>query len=503
MRHFNDSARWPECSMYGRGSSSVADHSADFAGIALLQSKYGYAHSCSNVDHDLCRPHHVAGARRNRPALGRACFGACAHGRSSAFTASGCHGDALGREVSALGRCSWHIAHLGRGRAETVRTTLSHSRESVQLPSDEADRVWMLAAKAGPHIWAASCSKLMTVDVRASTPANVVASTSHSAETLRRSKITSICTPSLDWDSPLVAMSTTDVVEYYDARYPSVPLHTWTHRRGFDRSLFLTPLGSTEHAMLCLSSQRNRLRSLYDVRREKASYLNFSMPSMLRAMPMLANEPVSPAPPCFVDMTTLSGWEDWAPAHHGHVLQLEQTMRNALYAQWLGPLTEECVDKHSAASQVLWSSQAQRNESEARHIQDPGPFGELETTHVDFRALFPAAILGWLGTDTPFTLEETLPKRITDVLTSPTELARTPHTLYVYRTNADSIDCIIKARLPIVLAPRSCTFMPQRMARHCWHPRPVRLRWNACGTSIPPPYWRPWSMPMRPEPRAK
>lgn len=366
----------------------------------------------------------------------------------------------------------------------------------------------MLAPKGGSGIWAASCSSLMAVDLRTSAPV-VVASTSHSVEALRRAKITSICTPTLTYDDPLVAMATTDVVEYYDARYPSVPLHTWTHRRGFDRTLSLVPLGTAEHAMTCLSSQRNRLRALYDVRQEK-THLSFAMPSMLHASSLLAHEPASPAPPCFVDMTTLPGWGDWAPAHHGHVLQLEQTMRGALYAQWLGPEHDEDRDSRSAASHVRWSLQAQRNEKEACGTHDAGPFGELETTHVDFRALYKgvsrslttATILGWLGTDTPEALGHALPERLAALNAAPAELTRVPHTLYVYIAHTDWIVCTAAAKIRIALARRTCTRVPRGMALRCWHRRPVGTRSSAYGPPIRPRTSRPWSMRLRPGPHA-
>ncbi|WFD18835.1 hypothetical protein MCAP1_001046 [Malassezia caprae] len=312
------------------------------------------------------------------------------------------------------------------GTLRTWDAAAQKLRECMQLPKDDADHVWMLAANRGPGIWAASCSNLMSMDLRASAPA-VVASTSHSVEALRRAKITSLCAPTLSYDAPLVAIATTDVVEYYDARYPSVPLHTWTHRRGFDRTLSLASLGTAEHAMLCLSSQRNRLRTLYDVRQEK-THLDFAMPSVLHAPSLLVHEPTSPAPPCFADMTALPGWADWAPAHHGRVLQLEQTMRGALYAQWLGPVCDEDRESHSAA-RVQWSLQAQQNEKEACGTHDAGPFGELETTHVDFRALYKATILGSLGTDTLDTLERVLPERLKALHAAPPELAHAPHTL--------------------------------------------------------------------------
>ncbi|WFD26185.1 hypothetical protein MNAN1_001162 [Malassezia nana] len=251
-----------------------------------------------------------------------------------------------------------------------------------------------------------------------------VASMAHSVDAMRRSHITSIAIPTLSWDASLIAMATTDAVEYYDARYPSVPLGTWAHRRGFDRTLTLSTMGTAEHAILCLSSQRNRLRSLYDVRREK-SYLTCAMPSLLRTS-MLAHEPCSPTQPCFVDMTQLPGWNDWAPPHRGTVLYLEQTMRGAVYAQWLGPHTGS---EAMATGEVQWSHYAQQVETQARSTHDEGPFGEQETTPVDYRAVYQAALLGTLGTDTPDAPGPGVPERLTALLETPTELAHVPHTL--------------------------------------------------------------------------
>lgn len=60
-------------------------------------------------------------------------------------------------------------------------------------------------------------------------------------------------------------------------------------------------------------------------------------------------------------------------------------MRGAVYAQWLGPHTGSDA---MATGEVQWSHRAHQAEAQARATHDEGPFGEQETTPVDYRGVY-------------------------------------------------------------------------------------------------------------------
>ena len=207
--------------------------------------------------------------------------------------------------------------------------------------------------------------------------------TAHSNHLLRRTKITSF-QPSLGADdSPFLALCTTEEVQFYDRRYTHVPLYSWAHRRGYDRTLTLTDVPVAAPHSVLLSSQHNRLLVTYGMHTEPRRgvdtlqlYAPRSVPS---AVPPQTCAP-SPTPPCLTSLDA-PGWGDDV------VCTLEQTMRGALWMRLLRTSPSETWPSLHTA----WSPRAQQRERDASDTEDAGPFGDAEMTPVDYRQLYQGA----------------------------------------------------------------------------------------------------------------
>lgn len=240
----------------------------------------------------------------------------------------------------------------------TVRLWDACGRTTAKLASLESaveDRWWILASQT-PVMYAASCYDVHAIDLRTKTPSALL-TTSHSVESLRRSMFTSLHVSALPH---MLVTSSTDSVQYHDTRMAREPWHTWTHHRGFDRSLAMSAVhvGGTEYILL--SSQRNRLHTVYATGPE----LTFDAPGMLpSAAPH--TDTTSPTPPLYQTIEDV-------------VVQTEQTDRGAV---WMQLFTTSDKKIELEAFSTLQSPAANAT-------QDAGPFGSMEVTHMDFRAVY-------------------------------------------------------------------------------------------------------------------
>lgn len=262
---------------------------------------------------------------------------------------------------------------------------LSHRKSLTTLgQSDEHDAFWTLAS-AGGVISAASCYSLYTLDERVGTfltqtpTPSLLAQTEYSANSLRRAKITSLQLSSLcPQNLPLLVLSTTDDVQYYDPRNARSPLCSWAHRRGYDRTLSLCPVPLPGPDAFVLASQRNRLLITYGMQvnshQGTQTLQQYTPQSVVSSVPPNL-ESVSPTPPFLADLGAL-GWE-------GVACLLEQGSSSAL---WLRSLRREngiWPDIH-----VEWSLDAHEQARDALEMEDPGPFGDTEVTPVDYCDLY-------------------------------------------------------------------------------------------------------------------
>lgn len=282
----------------------------------------------------------------------------------------------------------------------TVREWDAATRRLTELASIEPvpeDRWWMLAPREPHTLFAASCYDVYTLDVRDPSP-HALWSMPYSTDTLSRTHMTSILASHLD--AHLLAIATTDYVQYYDVRYAHVPWHTWRHHRGFDRTLALQAAQLDETEYLFLSSQSNRLHTAYAAHPDPTRMLSFDAPTIVAHA---APPGPSPSPPC------------WA-ASNSLVWQVEQTTQGALWMQAHGP---------QATSRVGLAASLHKPPL-AR--PDDGPFGGTEVTHMDFRAVYQMGLLGWLGLTDPLGTEAQTPARLEALEHVPAPLAERPHT---------------------------------------------------------------------------
>ncbi|WFC94865.1 hypothetical protein MBRA1_001503 [Malassezia brasiliensis] len=91
---------------------------------------------------------------------------------------------------------------------------------------------------------------------------------------------------------------------------------------------------------------------------------------------------------------------------------LEQTVRGALWMRLLRTSPSESWPSLNTE----WSSHAHQRARDASDTEDAGPFGDAEMTPVDYRQLYQAGILGYLGTDNLATWEASTSSRL-DALT--------------------------------------------------------------------------------------
>ncbi|WFD05007.1 hypothetical protein MVES1_000332 [Malassezia vespertilionis] len=250
----------------------------------------------------------------------------------------------------------------------------------------EHDAFWALAVTSPYTLALASCYAINTIDRRTPAPTPIV-DLSHSVHTMCRNKITSLQPSFLHTERYLLALASTDAVQYYDVRFPNVPMASWAHDRGYDRTLTLCP---TTPGSFLLASQKNRLLGAYSAciipEAQTWAYLAAERPCWVQsAIPEAHSTPLS-AP-------FAANLQPHVPA----TVLLEQSERGALWMRYL--------DVESALPAVHWSPATEHLASEAHKTQDPGPFGDAEVTRTDWRTLYKAAILGWLGISDPFSHE--------------------------------------------------------------------------------------------------
>lgn len=252
--------------------------------------------------------------------------------------------------------------------------------------------------------------------------------TAHSNHLLRRTKITSF-QPSLGAaDDPFLALCTTEEVQFYDRRYTHVPLFSWAHRRGYDRTLALADVPITAPHSVLLSSQQNRLLVTYGMHTEPRRGIDtlqlYAPRSVPSAVPPQTCAP-SPTSPYLVNLDAL-GWGNDV------VCTLEQTLRGALWMRLLRTSPgESWPSLHTS-----WAPDAHQRARDASDTEDAGPFGDAEMTPVDYRQLYQGActsdaagVLGYLGTDDLAAWETSTPSRLDALAHEPPGTA--PETLYV------------------------------------------------------------------------
>lgn len=246
----------------------------------------------------------------------------------------------------------------------------------AQRSSSQGDRFGTITRVSPQGYLAANATEVYFLDDRAPEP-SVVAQAAYSTTAMQQSKYTSVCASSLyAHDTVCAAVSTTDVVEYYDLRYPNVPLQSWSHRRGHDRSLRLHALYANDTEVLCLTSRRNRLTTAYQTHTDPTTKLLFDLPSTLPSAVPLSWAPEAPSSSYWVDMASVPGAT--APL----ILQMEQTQRGDIWMQSYATKPAEPWDVH-----VTWTPTLQAAATQAQRLEDSGPFGEREATHMDFRAV--------------------------------------------------------------------------------------------------------------------
>lgn len=248
--------------------------------------------------------------------------------------------------------------------------------------ADSHDAYFALSPSSDHILAAASCFAAYTLDRRAPEPV-VLMDTSYSANVLRRTKITSLHTSSLDLpDTHLYALSSTEDVQYYDKRYPNVPLCSWAHRRGYDRTLVLSPVPGIASDGYVLSSQKNRLLTVYGAQiqsdNDTKALAVYAPRSVASAVPPNGYFD-SPTPPFLAEL----GIE-------GTLGLVEQTQQGALWMRYLHPgggyadLVEPTV---------YWPDQVKQWSKDAEEMEDTGPFGDTEVTQLDYRTLYKGTLL--------------------------------------------------------------------------------------------------------------
>lgn len=272
-----------------------------------------------------------------------------------------------------------------------------HLTELVSLERVPDDRWWMLAPRDPHTLFATSCYDIYTLDVRDPSP-HTLLSMPYSTDTLRRTHMTSMVASHLH--AHLMAIATTDYVQYYDVRYAHVPWHTWRHHRGFDRTLALSAAQLEETEYLFLSSQSNRLHTAYAARPDPARMLSFDAPTLVAHA---APPGPSPSPPCWASSDSL-------------IWQVEQTRNGALWMQAHGSRATSRVGLETSLHTPPLDS------------HDAGPFGGIEVTHMDFRAVYKMGLLGWLGVTDPLGTEAQTPARLEALEHVPAPLVNQPHT---------------------------------------------------------------------------
>jgi len=267
----------------------------------------------------------------------------------------------------------------------TVRLWDAAAKTTTVLASLEAvqdDRWWKLASSM-PHIlYASSCYDVHAIDTRAPEP-SMILSTSYSPQAMRRAKVTSLAVSQLPMPSTLLAVATTDAVQYYDVRFPTVPWSSWNHQRGFDRTLSLHRTNVEGGEYLVLSSQKNRLHTVYGAQADDTHAPTFDAPHILRsAVPYTQITAASPTPPAFVTgLNSFGGSTDSSET----LWQLEQTMRGSL---WMQLVQASSAAPNDEPIQVAWTHGLCKRAEDAKQTYDPGPFGRMEVTQMDFRAVF-------------------------------------------------------------------------------------------------------------------
>lgn len=267
----------------------------------------------------------------------------------------------------------------------TVRLWDAAAKTTTVLASLEAvqdDRWWKLASSTPYILYASSCYDVHAIDTRAPEP-SMIFGTSYSPQAMRRAKVTSLTVSQLPMPSTVLAVATTDAVQYYDVRFPTVPWSSWNHQRGFDRTLSLHRTNVEGGEYLILSSQKNRLHTVYGAQADDTHALTFDMPHILRStVPYTQVTAASPTPPAFATSLNSSGGSTHSSETLWHV---EQTMRGSL---WMQLVQASSAAPDDEPIQVAWTHGLCKRAENAKQTYDPGPFGQMEVTQMDFRAVF-------------------------------------------------------------------------------------------------------------------
>lgn len=260
------------------------------------------------------------------------------------------------------------------------------------MPDTFNDGFWAYTSGSHAVSAAASSSALYILDKRVGRAADQLTEptllyhTDYSASALRRGKITSIATSAVSFeDTPLFAVSTTDHVHYFDRRYASLPVVSWAHRRGYDRTMSLHSIPGPGADGFVLASQRNRLLTTYGVESTEGSVDRYVAQWIPSGVPS-TYDTSSPTPPYLADLGGLGG--TWT---QGTSALLEQTHDGAVWLRYMARPSLLSLDEPLPPIDVPPSTPLPPGPSEA------GPFGSTEETPMDFRTLYQAAILGWLG----------------------------------------------------------------------------------------------------------
>ena len=286
------------------------------------------------------------------------------------------------------------------------------ARKSVRMTGAEGasmhDAFWNLTTASPSTLLGASSHAVFHVDSR-TRGCDTLVHTAHSANTLQRAVNTSLQRFRSADQEHTFSLCTTDYVHLYDMRNTQRPVVSWLHGRGFDRTLSLLPLPrqSAPRSCVLLASQRNRLLTMYaaemrsEARLHDATYAPSSLPS---AVPPNISR-TSPSPPCVADLGRFPGWESSSPT-----LLVEQTSPGSVWLRTLQDAAAELADLPDV--HVHWPPETQRLAVESQAVEDAGPFGDCEAWHLDFRLVYQAAMLGWLGISNPETLERSTPQLI-------------------------------------------------------------------------------------------
>ena len=275
---------------------------------------------------------------------------------------------------SVLGSCCPETVRVFRLRRTHVTRLCHHA--------DSHDAYFALSPSSDHILAAASCFAAYTLDRRAPEPV-VLMDTSYSANVLRRTKITSLHTSSLDLpDTHLYALSSTEDVQYYDKRYPNVPLCSWAHRRGYDRTLVLSPVPGIASDGYVLSSQKNRLLTVYGAQiqsdNDTKTLAVYAPRSVASAVPPNGYFD-SPTPPFLAEIGTERA-----------LGLVEQTQQGALWMRYLHP---DGGNADLVEPTVHWPDQVKQWSKDAEEMEDAGPFGDTEVTQLDYRTLYKGTFL--------------------------------------------------------------------------------------------------------------